>query len=116
MKQVIVQTWSEHDDGFRPDGFTLHLTKDDLTKYIEKHNKNTPVYSLPDEQPYIGDVDDVVYAKLLVMRHNGEYGIWKYEKSLPPHTIFLTSYEKQQQENKEKDNKQFEKNAPRKES
>jgi hypothetical protein len=68
---VLVQKWDESERGWgvRPDGFSLHLDKNDLTAYIKRHwdgmpDLPPPEYSRPSGVPYMTGVSDAVVAQI----------------------------------------------------
>lgn len=83
---VVCQSWIEHERGCgqRPDGYSLHLTKDDCDKFIKDYWKKQPnkmggrapdCYSSPDGSPTIVDVNDSTHAEI-VNSKNGIF-VWK---------------------------------------
>lgn len=71
---VICQKWEESERGWgtRPDGFSLHVSREALTKFIreiyEPRQKETVIpdeYDRPDGTPYDINVSDEVYADLV---------------------------------------------------
>lgn len=70
--QVWCQKWEESERGWgtRPDGFSLHLTKEDLDAFIRAYWDRMPKsyvpdeYSRPDGDPYRCPVNDRIYAKI----------------------------------------------------
>ena len=55
MKTIVIQTWTESEKGWgtRPDGYSLHLSEQDLDKFVELYWKDMPAqvpheYSRPD--------------------------------------------------------------------
>lgn len=47
MKQAYLETWTESEAGWgtRPDGVTLHLTKEDYQKYVDDYWKREKEYN-----------------------------------------------------------------------
>ena len=59
--------WTEHERGWgcRPDGYSLHRSRDDADKYIADYWDRMPKDHVPDEysrngEPYIVELDDLV--------------------------------------------------------
>jgi len=94
---VIAQNWVEHERGWgqRPDGHTIHLTKEDLKSYVggyvETHHTDAEApdeYSAPKGGPKLVKVTEAVYQRLLKQRDKEvsddeqpyymyqRYGIW----------------------------------------
>jgi hypothetical protein len=70
MKAVYAVNWTEYERGWgqRPDGHTLHLTKEDAKQYIDDYWKRQPKdvpddYSSPGE-PKLVEVDDSTYINV----------------------------------------------------
>lgn len=73
-KPVVCQKWEESERGWgtRPDGFSLHVSRDALENFIrEVYAPRQNAEYVPDEYeridgtPYIVDVSDEVYADLV---------------------------------------------------
>jgi hypothetical protein len=75
-KTVICQKWEESEAGWgtRPDGYTLHLTREHRDRYVkdfyEKQRKllgeaTPPEYTRVDGDPYECPVTDKIYARVL---------------------------------------------------
>ena len=69
---VFCQKWEESERGWgtRPDGYSLHLTAEDLKRYIKEYWMEMPdavpdEYSLPDGNSYLTLVKEEVYAELI---------------------------------------------------
>lgn len=69
--QVICQLWEESERcwGVRPDGFSLHLTREDLHRFIREYNdtlprETAPIYSRPVGEAYPAAVSDAVAAEI----------------------------------------------------
>ena len=69
--QVVVQKWEETERGWgtRPDGFSLHLSLDGLSKYIAAYWAKQPdavpdEYSRPDGTPYTTGVSEAVVESI----------------------------------------------------
>ena len=78
---VFCQTWTEYESGWgqRPDGYTLHLSKEDGKTFADDYEKkynNKPVvpreYSKPDRNYYLTEIDEDVLDKLKKSKN----GIW----------------------------------------
>ena len=95
MKTLVYQTWSESEQGWgiRPDGFSLHLSMDDHTKYMDDYwsrmPKSTPhEYSFPDGldrrygHPYILEVDgrSALYRSLAKSKTKFGLRFWQHER------------------------------------
>jgi hypothetical protein len=72
VKTVVCLNWIESERGWgcRPDGSSLHLTKQDVDKYVKDYwNKMPDVtpdeYSRPDGQPFLVTVNEEVYKRVL---------------------------------------------------
>lgn len=81
---VVVQKWEESERGWgtRPDGYSLHFSKADCTRYIKEYWDEMPdvvpdEYSRPDGKPYLCDIDEKTYRK--VKRSKG--GIRCFERA-----------------------------------
>ena len=76
IPRVLCQPWteSEQDQGRRPDGYSLHLSRGDRDDFVredqakqreaaERHPKGQPTsYSFPEGEPYVVLVDDDTYT------------------------------------------------------
>lgn len=86
------QTWTESERGWgqRPDGYTLHKTKDDITHFLNRmrtreaeiYKGQTPdEYSFPDSPPTLVEITD----KDTIDKLNASTeGIWGPGNSPPP--------------------------------
>lgn len=83
LRLVVCQDWEESERGWgvRPDGFTLHLTREDRDAYVKGYNdtyNNLP--SAPDEytrtsgDPRVIQVDEGTYWKLV--SHHADMEGW----------------------------------------
>lgn len=74
-KIAIIDSWTETESGWgcRPDGASLHLTKEDYNSYVkkywkelrERYGENTPhEYSHPDENPRVIKVSNELYEEI----------------------------------------------------
>lgn len=90
-KIAVIDSWTETESGWgcRPDGASLHLTKEDYNSYVEKywkelkerHGESTPnEYSHPDEDLKVVRVSDELYEK--IEKSEGGLMLWntKYNK------------------------------------
>lgn len=80
-----VQKWLESERGFgcRPDGYTLHIKREDIDAFLkdmrEREMKGMPAgyvpdeYSRPDGQPYLTNIKD---RKLMNQIKKSNNGIW----------------------------------------
>ncbi len=82
MKKVIKQRWMESELhwGIRPDGYSLHLTADDLEKYINEYWKSMPKevpneYSRPEGNSIIVEVNEKIYKK--IQKSKNGIRLWK---------------------------------------
>jgi len=93
---VIAQDWeeSERGRGTRPDGFTLHLTKEACKAYVEvfwRRQKAQLGETTPDEytrtcgDPRPIDVNATIYKKLV--KHKDKNGLWGNGNHAPAHLI-----------------------------
>lgn len=76
---VWVQKWDESESGWgrKPDGYTLHVEREDITKYMWHmreveakegfgHGNPPPCYVLPDGEPYQTEITDPVLLGRIV--------------------------------------------------
>jgi hypothetical protein len=72
-KTVFVQNWEERERGWgsRPDGFTIHVDKEQLDKYVAWYHKTfnnksaaPDEYTTTDGSPIEIEVSDELYAKI----------------------------------------------------
>lgn len=82
---AFVETWTESERGWgtRPDGYTIHLSREAAVKFIEDYNKkhNTAasapeVYTRADGNLTEIRVGKKTYQQLLDAMKKGEFGIW----------------------------------------
>jgi len=74
---VIKQTWTESERGWgcRPDGYSLHLSEDDMTAYNKAYWDEQPdgpapdEYSRPDENPKKVKVDVETFKRVKASKH-----------------------------------------------
>lgn len=86
VSTVVFQRWEESERGWgtRPDGYSLHLTKEDREAFIQEYWDRQPKGEVPDEysrpegEPYFADIGPDLFTKL----SNSKNGIW--EHSRPP--------------------------------
>lgn len=76
MPIVTVQKWEESERGWgtRPDGYSIHKSRADLSKFLaeerDAERKRNPSGKVPDEYsrtcgtPYDAEVDDETYASI----------------------------------------------------
>jgi hypothetical protein len=83
MKQVIRQNWLESERGWgtRPDGYSLHLTKEHRNAYISAYWDGMPKirpneYSRPSGDPYLDLVDDETFDEVFAAAY--AFGIRRY--------------------------------------
>lgn len=81
MFTVLRQNWleSERGWGIRPDGYSIHLTQEDCTKFIKDYWERMPdqvpdEYSRPDGEPSLTQVDASTYEAVKASPH----GIRRY--------------------------------------
>jgi hypothetical protein len=88
MHAAFIVTWTESERGWgcRPDGASLHLTRDDVTKYIKKYwdgmQKEVPYeYSRPDQETGSPVTVSTKLYKTLVQCKKKYYGyyMWQWE-------------------------------------
>lgn len=89
MKAVYAQQWFEYERGWgsRPDGITLHSSRQKRDAYVEHYNKtynNKKVvpdcYTRASDTPQLIEVEDDIYKEVLeVERANGDNdaALWK---------------------------------------
>jgi len=84
-KIAVIDSWTETEAGLgcRPDGASIHLTKEDYKSYVkkyweelrERHGKQTPQeYSHPDENLKVIKVSDELYED--IKKSEGGYMLW----------------------------------------
>lgn len=73
QKLVICQRWVESEAGWgvRPDGFSLHVGREALEKFIKEYWRGMPAappseYSRPEGAPYTTGVDEDTYREVVV--------------------------------------------------
>lgn len=82
MQIAVCMTWTESERGWgqRPDGFSLHQTKEDCAAYIKAYWATQPdgpapdEYSRPDDNAYLVKVSDRLFSKL---KKNKGLRFWK---------------------------------------
>ena len=91
MKTLIVQKWEESERGWgtRPDGYTLHMKREDVGAFLramrEREKKSyggcvPDEYSMPCGEPYEWDCsNDVLVAEI----EKSENGIWGQGRNPP---------------------------------
>lgn len=87
---VIVQEWLESEFGWgqRPDGYSLHLTTEDLKAFLEEYWAEMPKevpdeYSRPDGSPYCAEVEEKVYLEVKASKN----GIRSFDRKLPTRIV-----------------------------
>lgn len=91
LQLVICQLWyeSERGWGWRPDGFSLHLTEQDRLAFIRRYweempNETPSEYSKETKEPFNVGVTPEIYERLKASEH----GIWSSGSGWPePNTI-----------------------------
>ncbi len=81
--EVFCHQWEESEKGCgtRPDGYSLHLTQEDIRRYVQKICAGRSVDNVPDEytrvagEPYRCNVDATVYRQLQSNKKKGGNGI-----------------------------------------
>lgn len=85
LEEVVYVSWEESERGWgtRPDGCSLHLTKEDFKEYLRKYWFGMPdevpdEYSRPAGRPVKACVSKTLYEKI----KESDYGIrlWKFEE------------------------------------
>lgn len=88
-KQVVLLMWEESERGWgvRPDGYSLHLTMEDVSKFIKAYWKTMPdnppsEYSRPASEPKTVLVDAKTYKEVVrSQRYHGMRGdgakVWR---------------------------------------
>lgn len=87
--RVIRQDWIERERGwgFRPDGYTLHLTSEDHHAFIKDYWDGLPdtvpsIYSSPEIKPGTVEVDEKTYRDLQKQKKSkkprgvSRHGLW----------------------------------------
>lgn len=78
---VLAQSWTESERGWgqRPDGYSLHQTKEDRDAFVDSYNKQfnnkaevPDEYSFADGSPTVVVVHTSIYRKLKASKN----GIW----------------------------------------
>ena len=98
LRPVVYDTWTERERGWgqRPDGYSLHLTKETYHKFIEDYWKKqkasssawgSPMevpyeYSAPDGYTGTVEVNDETYKNLKRLNRKGVHGLRIYERTL----------------------------------
>lgn len=85
--KVLCQKWEESEIGWgtRPDGYSLHLSKESLKSYIKEYWDSMPdetpeEYSRPNGSPYWCEVDTETLKKVSIAEKAGHYGERFYGK------------------------------------
>lgn len=86
MNTAILKTWTESESGWgtRPDGGSLHLTKEDYKKFIddywERENERNPSGKVPDEYSRPDNNLKEVYVSKDIYNHllesKDKFGVW----------------------------------------
>lgn len=88
--KVWVQKWEESERGWgtRPEGFSLHRTREDIQKFIEEYTKDWPKdppdeYDRPCGTPYEAEIDGKLLRIFRDSDSKRKHGvrIWKHEYS-----------------------------------
>lgn len=81
-KIAIIDNWLEIEVGWgdRPDGASIHLTKEDYKNYVNAHNESLPdvrprEYSEPGGSPKVVKVSDSLYKE--IEESNGGLRLWR---------------------------------------
>lgn len=84
-QEIVQQRWEESERGWgvRPDGFSLHLSDEDRTGFIEEYWESMPdevpdEYSRPSGEPGKSLAPDEVLEKLRKNKEEGGRGIRIY--------------------------------------
>lgn len=84
MKTAVLDTWTESEAGWgqKPDGCSIHLTREDYKKYVEHYWSKMPaatpdVYERPDNSLREIVVSDELFKKL--EESNGGFRLWQSE-------------------------------------
>jgi predicted metal-dependent peptidase len=85
LEQIIYVSWEESERGWgtRPDGCSMHLTREDYQKYLNNYWKNMPKevpdeYERPAGNPIHSFVSKNIYNKI----KKSQYGIRIYQSEL----------------------------------
>lgn len=99
MPQILVLEWLESEAGWgqRPDGCTIHLSEEDMKKFVKEYWAKMPdrsqgvpeCYSRPcDDKGEWCECDDVIYRTLQLQKKTkpansmqSKHGIWVMERS-----------------------------------
>lgn len=86
MPRAVCQKWEESERGWgtRPDGYSLHKTREDVAAYIKAYWDTMPdsapsEYSRPDGTPYDTEVDQETYDEIAASKN----GIRSWGKKTP---------------------------------
>lgn len=89
MPRLYCQQWEESEQGWgvRPDGYSLHLTVEAVSAYVEEYWKrqlkrepNVPLeYSRPSGKPYSVEVNDQTYNEV---KGSGN-GVRSFDRNAP---------------------------------
>jgi hypothetical protein len=89
MPQVYCQVWEESERGWgvRPDGYSLHLTLDDvkshIAEYWKKQKKHSPEvpdeYSRPCGEPYLTEVNRAIHQQV----KDSKNGVRTFDRHCP---------------------------------
>jgi len=70
-KVAVIDTWTEYEFGQRPDGVSIHLTREDYEKYVKEHMKDrdpsgpTPeYYTNPNKNLKVVHISDDFYEEV----------------------------------------------------
>ncbi len=86
LEEVVYVSWEESERGWgtRPDGISLHLTKEDFKVFLEKYWDRMPK-EVPDEYSRPAGEPGIVYASpdLYKKIQEGDHGLrlWGYEET-----------------------------------
>lgn len=82
--QVWYQAWEESERGWgcRPDGCSLHLTEEDVGKYVNDYCKSRDPHNVPDEydRPYGKPIQIEVDKETYKAVEKGKNGIRSWKK------------------------------------
>lgn len=86
MKPIIIESWTESEQGwgYRPDGYTLHSSTEEMNKHVERHwafykelygDRVPHEYSRPDGNPVAYMIDDDLYEQIIMNESQNRVGM-----------------------------------------
>jgi len=93
--QAHAVNWIESERGYgqRSDGYSLHLTGEDVELFIEQHGRiegNAECYSRPDGEKFLVIIDEILYDYLEEQKKNEVFGQrYAFPTQLKPGEVIL---------------------------